>query len=540
MWSDIQLLRMDKKGSLQHPFIPCPEDRVSQGVDCARVQRVPDLHGNLPLSMSTSNQLSFRCLLLGCVGMLVFVQIAQILWEYKTAAAISSPIFRKAALNPPHDDDLMHLMDLNVRCLADNDDIIPSRAPHMPFTKSADMRDLLTEILRCPEAEVFLPVGIRGHGYCEDGMAYVKFLDTRAMPMWVYEMDFHIDGKTYKYHDLCPHTALILMNHYWDGIETHPSLPSTKKLILMPNIEMYELKKKHYDRVDYVLAKTRDSFRRITEWYSRDGNNPRNTQVLYTQHTSSDPTTLARFKAKTDPAFGPIAARDFVNLTVFHANGRSGQKNTPRVIQCWRDRPDFPTLQLYSNEGSSKDAYNEAKADGAPLANVDFHHGEMVESAAFGKLMAQVSVIVCPSVMEGFGHYINQARASGALVLTTDAPPMNEFIDESSGSLIYGAEARDTGDRVLMGQGTEFDVPHESICAAMDVVLGLDPAERAARAWEGQRRYYEQQHFFKDAMVKLKQMLRADLEANPSTRQPIPNDTPPSTPTPTPSKSRKT
>lgn len=44
---------------------------------------------------------------------------------------------------------------------------------------------------------------------------------------------------------------------------------------------------------------------------------------------------------------------------------------------------------------------------------------------------------LCPSLTEGYGHYINEARITKSLVITSNAPPMNEFIiDGESGILI--------------------------------------------------------------------------------------------------------
>lgn len=34
--------------------------------------------------------------------------------------------------------------------------------------------------------------------------------------------------------------------------------------------------------------------------------------------------------------------------------------------------------------------------------------------------------------MEGYGHYINQARAFGGVIITTNASPMNELIGSSA------------------------------------------------------------------------------------------------------------
>ncbi|RHZ10266.1 hypothetical protein DYB37_013204 [Aphanomyces astaci] len=342
---------------------------------------------------------SLRYILFGCVGILVTFQAYVAFASTQGGAPTQS--FRVS--NAHWEPDLLHLNQFNALCLTKGDTVIAWKPNHQVRILKQDMDPdvLLAELSQCPEVDVFLPVGIRSHGYCEDAMAYVKFLHTRALPMWVFGMEFHDhNGKVSTYFDLCPNSAVMFMNHYWDGLDQMSTFPPQKKIVLMPNVEMYELKPIHYQRADYVIAKTEDGYRRITE-YKKRGHNPRNTHVVYAQHTTSDPTATAALKAKMDPNFGAIAAKDWDKLTVFHANGRSTQKNTPKILDCWHDRPDMPLLHVYSNDGPSNDTYWNHFRDKKP-GNLQYHNGEFIEPAKFGKLMAEASVILCPSIMEGY------------------------------------------------------------------------------------------------------------------------------------------
>ena len=43
---------------------------------------------------------------------------------------------------------------------------------------------------------------------------------------------------------------------------------------------------------------------------------------------------------------------------------------------------------------------------------------------------------VCPSAVEGYGHYIGEAVSCGAVVLTTNRPPMNEIVPIDGGMFV--------------------------------------------------------------------------------------------------------
>lgn len=61
---------------------------------------------------------------------------------------------------------------------------------------------------------------------------------------------------------------------------------------------------------------------------------------------------------------------------------------------------------------------------------------EPVDHITLAELQLSHGVHICPSEREGFGHYINEARAASALVITTNHPPMNELITAATGVLI--------------------------------------------------------------------------------------------------------
>ncbi|OQR98301.1 hypothetical protein ACHHYP_08738 [Achlya hypogyna] len=420
--------------------------------------------------------------------------------------------------------DLLLMNSLNEICLGTKDAVISYKTngtAQLLLHESMDHNTLIEYLGDCHDVDIFLPKDLRSHGYCEDGMAYVQFLRARALPHWVFDVHLQkADGSTVTYFDLCPATPLILMNHYWRGIPDMARFPDDKPVIMMPNIEMHELRAEHYWRVDYVLCKTKDCYRRVSAWYKQEGN-PRKTKVLYTQHTSSDPTTLTKWHVKKHtPALGRIKPRDFRSLRFFHANGHSTQKSTRQILDCWARREDLPPLDMYSLDDSSKEHYAQLFPAVTPK-NVDFHWGEDVDVVGFGKLLAEATVILCPSKMEGFGHYINQARASGALVVTTDGTPMNELVDENSGVLIKADPIRSEGHQMLApnfkykhglknATSLEFDVQGEDICDAVDRVLAMEPYERERRAANGRDRYIGQIKFFQRKMGELAAELAGD------------------------------
>ncbi|KAG3092347.1 hypothetical protein PI125_g17157 [Phytophthora idaei] len=376
-----------------------------------------------------------------------------------------------------------------------------------------DDPQLSEKLRRCPDVDVLIPGGIRSYGYCEDAAAYTKFLESRMLPRWVLEVKFQDEARNRSvgYHDLCPNTPTIFFNHYWEGLVDAPDWPVTKPLYLMPNIEMYELNHKHYWRADVILCKTAVCARYLRKWFHQEGN-PRATRVIYTRHTTSN--LALTLQSQMSPS-----EKDFSDVKFLHTAGTSIQKGTRQVLDCWLSRPDFPPLDIYMGQGLYNGAFNKYHYRVGNSTNIRVHTGGL-SSEEFGRIITQGRYFLCPSYMEGYGHYINQARSFRAFIFTTDVAPMNELIISSSGALIRaragayceqflgGKSTKDHALRDVPGLAASFD--SGAVCNAVQSVLdNTTPEERARRADKALQQYYYDTVFFAQSMQELRDYARA-------------------------------
>lgn len=81
--------------------------------------------------------------------------------------------------------DLLHLSLLQDACLENREAIVPwtygkpganqqNESTNADELVAWDDSELLAKLRQCPDVDIFLPAGIRGHGYCQDATAYTK------------------------------------------------------------------------------------------------------------------------------------------------------------------------------------------------------------------------------------------------------------------------------------------------------------------------------------------------------------------------------
>lgn len=133
-----------------------------------------------------------------------------------------------------------------------------------------------------------------------------------------------------------------------------------------------------------------------------------------------------------------IHKRDY--SAILHLAGAHEFKNTDTIIKCWLKYPYLPRIIIgcYDNciknslkKYLSEDEYNRITEQ----KNITFINGK-IDFGDIVILKYYYAIQLCPSITEGFGHYINEARITKSLVITSNIPPMNEFVDDNSGVLI--------------------------------------------------------------------------------------------------------
>lgn len=101
-----------------------------------------------------------------------------------------------------------------------------------------------------------------------------------------------------------------------------------------------------------------------------------------------------------------------------HIAGKSETKNTAAVAQAWRDhKVPYPLTVVASKPG--------VQAGCMGIENLRLLHRQTDEEII--RLINECEFCLMPSKQEGWGHGIHEALACGSVVITTNAPPMNEF-----------------------------------------------------------------------------------------------------------------
>ena len=111
--------------------------------------------------------------------------------------------------------------------------------------------------------------------------------------------------------------------------------------------------------------------------------------------------------------------------TFLHVAGQSRYKNSQAVAYAFAKYFDDPSDQDVHKELIFVGAYPEEVQFARDHKNVRYI--QRASEQELGRLMNECLFHIIPSGAEGWGHAIHEGLGCGAVVITTDYPPMNEF-----------------------------------------------------------------------------------------------------------------
>ena len=144
-------------------------------------------------------------------------------------------------------------------------------------------------------------------------------------------------------------------------------------------------------RFRYILCKTRDCERIFRSVAPK-------TNVLFTGFMTRD-------------LYDPSIER---TCSFLHIAGKSQTKNTEAIIDAWREFNIPWKLNIVSKHYM-----------GVSIPNVTFY--DRISDDDLRVMMNSHLFHLCPSMYEGYGHMLHEGMGCGAIVITVDQPPMNEF-----------------------------------------------------------------------------------------------------------------
>jgi len=156
------------------------------------------------------------------------------------------------------------------------------------------------------------------------------------------------------------------------------------------------------------------------------------------------------------------------------------------VLDAWALHHEWRQLTVVQNPKTAK-----RRVDSANVA----HRLEYIDDAALRRLQNRSLFHLCPSEMEGFGHYLNEALSAGAIVLATDGAPMNELVTPDCGVLLTPAGRRQEG------LTERFIVDVAGIEAGVAQALALDDAAITRMRETARARYVEGDRRFRNGLV---------------------------------------
>lgn len=217
---------------------------------------------------------------------------------------------------------------------------------------------------------------------------------------------------------------------------------------LIPNQEWFQTSKQQYlGFYDRVLCKTREAHRAFSSVVPN---------ASYIGFSGSLPAP-------------PDHRKDWSRW--LHVAGNNRKKGSAAVVRVWARHPEWPVLDLVIEDRNR-----------LPVIPSNARIHERINDADLESLRQRCGMVLAPSEAEGFGHVLFDAMAYGQVVVTVDAPPMNELVGKDRGFLVGWSESSPCR------MGTQYFIDDQALEETIENILSMDGGalqdkSREARAW---------------------------------------------------------
>ena len=180
-------------------------------------------------------------------------------------------------------------------------------------------------------------------------------------------------------------------------------------------------------------------------------------------------------------------------LTALHISGASREKGTEAVLDVWSRNPDWPMLRVLRRTRAYRGDLISWR-ERVPAANIEIIT-ERVDEPTLVRMQNESALCLCPSEAEGFGHVIAEGMSVGAVVITTDAPPMNELVTRGTGLLVAVERSRP------MGLGERYVVSLDDLEEKIRLALAMTDAEREAMGQAARAQFEAMNEGFRERLA---------------------------------------
>lgn len=252
-----------------------------------------------------------------------------------------------------------------------------------------------------------------------------------------------------------------------------------------PNLEWSS--KKDLDSSKTIICKTKQCYKLLKEEYGH-----RDKNIWYTGFTSND-----KYLSKY--------TKDYNRF--LHIGGKSIVKGTKYVLETWYQHPEWPRLDVVCF-GTCAEMLREDNIELKPKCSNVVIHGKLNDED-FIRLMNVCGCILCPSETEGFGHTLNEARSCAAVVLYTNAAPINELF-----TVEIGIPIDVVNNKKMMGMLPLQKVSTNTLSKAVQTYLKTPIQKRKMMGMKARKSFLEDRGEFKRRLNCIAFNLDPDIRHN--------------------------